>query len=68
MTQMKKIEDLRYEHNKMSQDELAERIGVTQATVSRWEADQTTITGKNLIKLSQLFKTPVDDLLGISKH
>jgi len=46
---MKKISDLRDEYN-ISQRELAASINVTQASISRWEADQKSITGKKFIK------------------
>lgn len=60
---MKKIVELRKEHN-LSQRALADEINVTQATVSRWEKDQHTITGINLLKLSQYFEVSIDELLG----
>lgn len=61
---MKKIKDLRSEY-KISQRELAEAIKVTQASISRWEKNQKSISGANLIKLSQYFNVSVDELLGI---
>ena len=60
---MKKIKDLRSEY-KISQRELAEAIKVTQASISRWEKNQKSISGANLIKLSQYFNVSVDELLG----
>jgi len=60
---MKKIKDLRSEY-KISQRELAEAINVTQASISRWEENQKSISGSNLIKLSQYFNISIDDLLG----
>ena len=63
---MKKIKDLRVEQG-VSQRTLADAINVTQASVSRWESDQRSISGRNLISLSQFFKVSVDDLLGLTK-
>ncbi len=62
---MKKISELRLQNNKMSQRELAEAINVTQASVSRWEQNQLSISGANLIKLATFFNVSADELLGI---
>ncbi len=62
---MKKISDLRLQNDKMSQRELAEAINVTQASISRWEKNQLSISGANLIKLATFFKVSADELLGI---
>lgn len=64
---MKKIVDLRRE-NKISQKELAKKLNVTQASISRWENNQTNITGYNLIKLARFFVVSVDELLGIENN
>lgn len=60
---MKKIADLRKEAN-LTQRQLAEAINVTQASVSRWEKNQRSIIGSNLIKISTYFNISVDELLG----
>ena len=62
---MKKIKDLRDEHGDLTQQQLAAALNVTQASISRWEQDQLSISGKNLIKLAKYFKVSVDSLLGI---
>lgn len=49
----------------MSQRELADAISVTQASISRWEKNQLSISGANLIKLATYFKVSADELLGI---
>lgn len=49
----------------MSQRELAEAINVTQASVSRWEQNQLSISGANLLKLATFFNVSADELLGI---
>ena len=61
---MKKIKDLRSEHG-VTQRGLAQAINVTQASVSRWEDNQTSISGRNLVKLAQFFNVTVDALLGL---
>ncbi|MDN6162215.1 MAG: helix-turn-helix domain-containing protein, partial [Atopostipes sp.] len=62
---MKKISDLRYESGKITQEELAHDLKVTQASVSRWEQNQLRINGENLIKLALYFGVSVDSILGI---
>ena len=62
---MKKIKDLRDEHGELSQRDLAAALNVTQASISRWEQNQLSIRGENLIKLAKYFKVSVDSLLGI---
>lgn len=62
---MKKISELRANRENMSQRELADAISVTQASISRWEKNQLSISGANLIKLATYFKVSTDELLGI---
>lgn len=65
---MKKIADLRAENGNLSQRQLADALEVTQASVSRWEANQRIITGRNLIKLAKYFNVTTDKLLGLEKE
>lgn len=65
---MKKISELRKRSGYLSQRELAEALKVTQATISRWEQNQTTITGSNLIKLAKFFNVSIDDILGLENR
>lgn len=65
---MRNISDLRKENDRMSQRELAEAISVTQASISRWETNQLSISGANLIKLATYFKVTTDELLGIENQ
>lgn len=60
---MQKNSVLHTKHN-MSQKALADDINVTQASISRWEADQMSISGRNLLKLAEYFNISVDKLLG----
>ncbi len=60
----------------LSQEDLANRIGTTKASVSRWETGKRDITGEVIASIStalgvepvQLFRhptdTPLDDILG----
>lgn len=65
---MKKISELRAQNENMSQRELAEAINVTQASISRWETNQLSISGANLIKLATYFEVTADELLGIEEE
>lgn len=49
----------------MTQTELAEELKVTQASVSRWEKNQLSIEGINLVKIAEYFCVSVDELLGL---
>lgn len=62
---MKKISELRAQHGNLTQRELADSLNVTQASISRWEQNQLSIGGENLIKLAKFFKVSTDELLGI---
>lgn len=44
----------------MTQEQLAEAIGVTRQSVSKWEADQSRPSGAKLEKLSALFGLPLE--------
>lgn len=47
----------------LSQEKVAEMIGVSRQAVTKWEADQSTPSSDNLIALSSLFQMPLDSLL-----
>ncbi len=48
----------------LTQDQLAERLGVTAQAVSKWENDQSCPDINSLPKLAEIFGTSVDALLG----
>lgn len=50
--------------NRMSQDELAERVFVTRQAVSRWENGETVPNTETLKLLSKLFDVSINTLLG----
>lgn len=56
------IRNYRKENN-MSQDELAEKLGVSRQSVSLWETGQTQPTIDNIIALSKIFNVSSDDIL-----
>ncbi len=47
----------------LTQEELAERIGVSRQTVSKWERGESSPDTENLLKLSELYGVSIDDLL-----
>ena len=50
----------------LTQDQLAERLGVTAQAVSKWENDQSCPDITMLPKLAEIFGTSTDELLGCS--
>lgn len=54
-----------YRTNKgLSQEKLAEMLGVSRQAVSKWEAGQTTPSSDNLIALAKLYDVSLDELVG----
>ena len=64
---MFRLRDVR-KHHKMSQQELASVLGVTQATLSGWETEKYEIDTKSLIFCSEYFNVSTDYLLGRSDN
>lgn len=58
-------DNIRYyrKRKEMSQDELAERLGVSRQSISLWETGQTQPTIDNIIALTRLFGITSDELL-----
>ena len=50
-------------HHGLSQEELADRIGVSRQAVSKWERTEASPDTDNLIRLSQMYGVTLDDLL-----
>lgn len=59
----KNLQFLRNMMNRMTQEELAERMGVSRQTVSKWELDSATPELEKLIDLSALFNISLDELV-----
>lgn len=62
---MLNIAELRARHGKMSQKELADKIGTSQTSISLWEKDIDTISTPFLVKICKYFGVSADDLLGL---
>ena len=57
-----KIMTLRKKNN-MSQEELAEKVGVTRQTISKWELEETSPDITQAKTLSSIFKVSLDELV-----
>lgn len=60
-----RLQKLRKEKN-LSQEALAEKLGISRQTVSEWECGDITPDLKNLMALSELYGISVDELIGNS--
>lgn len=47
----------------ITQEELAEMVGVSRQTISKWELDETSPDLKQAKKLSEIFKVSLDELV-----
>ena len=59
----KRLYELRREHG-YTQEELAEKLGVSRQAVSKWERQEASPDTDNLIALARLYGISVDELLG----
>ncbi len=46
-----------------SQQEISYMLDVTQTTYSKWESDLKTPNIRNIVKVSQFFKVPLEDII-----
>ena len=63
MTLGEKIKEQRTAHG-LSQETLAEQMGVSRQAVTKWEADQSAPSSEKLIALAKLFHISLDELIG----
>lgn len=59
----KNLQFLRKMHNGMTQEELAEKMGVSRQTISKWELDVTYPEMDKVLELCQLFSCSMDQLI-----
>lgn len=62
----KKISDTLFAHRKaygFSQEELAEKIGVSRQAVSKWERGESSPDTENLIAIAKLYNISIDELV-----
>ncbi len=62
MTMENKIKALRQKAG-MTQEKVAERMGVSRQAVAKWEAGESAPSTRNLLKLAEIFDTTVDALM-----
>lgn len=58
----------RREHLKMSQECVAERLGVSRQAVSKWETGLSEPTASNLIQLAEVFEISLSELVDPQKN
>lgn len=63
MTLGEKLQNLRKE-NMLSQEKLAELVGVSRQAVSKWETGLSNPDTENLIKLGEIFNLSIDEFTG----
>lgn len=59
----KKLTELR-KFNSLSQEALAEKVGVSRQAISKWERGEASPDTDNLLTLSKIYGISLDDLLG----
>lgn len=62
------IAELRARNQKMTQKELADKLGVEQSQISKWESNPLSMSSKNLVKVAIFFGVTTDELLGVGKQ
>lgn len=67
MTLGEKIKELRIE-NKLTQEELANKLGVTRQAISKWEQNLALPDTNNLISISKIFNVKVDELINYKSN
>lgn len=56
------------ENHKLSQADLARKLGVTRSSINAWEMGISTPSTTCLVELSNLFHISIDYLLGLEKN
>ena len=55
------------EENRLTQSELAKRLGITRSSVNAWEMGISVPSTQYVVELAELFKVSTDFLLGMDK-
>jgi putative transcriptional regulator len=63
-----KIRRLRFDHGEMTQQELAERIGVTRQTVNAIELGKYSPSLEVAFRIAQVFGVPLDQVFSYGPH
>ena len=67
MNLAEKIQDLR-KRNGLSQEQLAERLGISRQAVSKWESGQSVPDIDKIVLMSEFFKVSTDYLLKLERE
>lgn len=59
-----RLKELRLQHN-LSMAQLAQKTGITDATICKWENDLTEPKASNLLSIAHYFEVSIDFLLGL---
>lgn len=62
MSMSNRLQELR-QQSQLSQEDLAERIGVSRQAISKWESEQSNPDIENIIRLSEIYNTSTDYIL-----
>jgi putative transcriptional regulator len=63
-----KIRRLRFDHGEMTQQELAERIGVTRQTVNAIELGKYSPSLEVAFRIAQVFAVPLEEVFAYELH
>lgn len=66
LTLNEKLQKLRKESN-MSQEKIAELVGVSRQSVSKWEIGLSKPDTENLIHLAEIYHVSLDELIGVAE-
>lgn len=61
-----KLQELRKESN-LSQEKVAELVGVSRQSVSKWEIGLSKPDTENLIHLVEIYNVSLDELIGVAE-
>ena len=61
-----RLAELRKQHG-LSQEELADQLGVSRQAISKWERGEASPDTDNLIELARIYGISLDELLGLKK-
>ena len=64
MTLGERIKERRTAHG-LTQEMLAQEMGVSRQAVAKWESGQSAPSSEKLIALAKLFHIPLDELIGV---
>jgi putative transcriptional regulator len=63
-----RIRVLRFEHGEMTQQELADHVGVTRQTVNAIEGGKYSPTLEVALQIARVFDKPLEEVFQLGKH